>query len=169
MLLGLYLGTTAFSWATIILYTKIFSDRLKKEGYEYKKSDKTIYEKVATSLSFVLKMSIPIINISLALVAIFNNIDKLYTEFKNNLLKDGDIELKTSLEQKEFDNTEIFVDADKIYSETIDKPNVGKNYSEMTMEEKIKFLESERELLLQQDKVQVNDKPKTRKREKNNS
>lgn len=77
MLLNIYLGTTAISWATVFIFSAACEKKLKREGYKVVKEKKSIKENIASFISIAFKGSIPIYNI-LNTIAILCMGDKLY-------------------------------------------------------------------------------------------
>ncbi len=75
------------------------------------------------------------------MVALFIGFDKLYKELKNDLLTTGNIYLPT--------------EETLISEETSDtkNANIEKTYSEMTLEEKLAYLEHEKEILINYSKT----------------
>ena len=68
MLLNIYLGTTAISWATVFIFSAACEKKLTREGYKFVKEKKSLSEKIATFISNVFKVSIPVYNILNAIV-----------------------------------------------------------------------------------------------------
>lgn len=133
MLLNIYLGTTAISWATVFIFSAACEKKLKREGYKVVKEKKSIKENIASFISIAFKGSIPIYNI-LNTIAILCMGDKLY-EY-----------ITEEMPSSEETNT---------YIESIEKASTEKKYDEMTLEEKLAYLERERKILTGQSRTIV--------------
>lgn len=156
MLLNIYLGTTAVSWATVFIFGAACEKKLKREGYKFVKPKKSFTEKLASFISTAFKGSIPIYNI-INTIAILCMGDKLYEYMEDKLLEEGKIympkdepanpqpEMESSPFEKEQNNTD-----------SIQKVNAEKKYEDMSVEEKMAYLEREKEILLRQ-KASVSD------------
>jgi len=146
MLLNIYLGTIVFTWITVAVFCQACVNRIKRRGYKFVESKLTFSEKVISFLSSVLPMiiplSIPIFNTGIAITLICDN-EKLYEDLENTLLKKGKI-YKTTEEQAEL-KTSLLKDTNNIFEK---KTKKEKTYNEMTKEEKIDFLEREKEKIL---------------------
>lgn len=154
MLLNIYLGTTAVSWTTVFILSAACEKKLKREGYKFVKLSFT--EKLASFISTAFKCSIPIYNI-INTIAILCMGDKLYEYVEDELLEEGKIympkdepantqpEMESSPFEKEQNNTD-----------SIQKVNAEKKYEDMSVEEKMAYLEREKEILLRQ-KASVSD------------
>ena len=146
MLLNIYLGTTAISWATVFIFSAACEKKLKREGYKVVKEKKSISEKIASFISIAFKGSIPIHNI-LNTIAILCMGDKLYEYMEDKLLEQGKIYMPTEeMPSSEETNT---------YTESIEKASTEKKYDEMTLEEKLAYLERERKILTGQSRTIV--------------
>ncbi len=73
MLLGLYLGTTAFSYVVFGLSEIAIRNYANREGYEVVKNNKSLSENIISITSLLLKMSIPVFNIGAALILLMQN------------------------------------------------------------------------------------------------
>jgi len=156
MLLNIYLGTTAVSWAIVFICGAACSKKLKREGYKVVDSKKSFIEKLASFISLAFKGSIPIVNIISAIYILWM-IDEMYEYGKGQLLEKGEIympkdepantqpEMESSPFEKEQNNTD-----------SIQKVNAKKKYEDMSVEEKMAYLEREKEILLRQ-KASVSD------------
>lgn len=150
MLLNIYLGTTAVSWAVVFIFSVACGKKLKREGYKIVKEKKSFVEKLASFISTAFKGSIPIYNIINA-IAILCVGDKFYEHMVDKLLESGKIympkdepaniqpEIESSPFEKEQSNTE-----------SIQKVNCKRKYEDMSVEEKMAYLEREKEMLLRQ-------------------
>lgn len=153
MLLNIYLGTTAISWATVFIFSAACKKKLKREGYKFVKEKKSISEKIASFMSVAFKGSIPVYNI-LNTIAVLCMGDKLYGYMEDKLLSEGEIYMPTEeipSSEDEFSPSE----GTKIYTESIEKTSTEKKYDEMTLEEKLAYLEREREILTGQSRTIV--------------
>ena len=63
MLLNIYLGTTAISWAVTFIFSNAYDKKIKREGYKFVKEKKTFPEKTASFISTTFILSIPVYNI----------------------------------------------------------------------------------------------------------
>ena len=90
MLLGIYLGTTAFVWYKEF---KLFIDmdkRLKKEGYTFTSKRINGIGDIIIGGAYIIAISIPILNLIFPLASWDK--EKTYDEYKNMLLEAGHIE-----------------------------------------------------------------------------
>ena len=150
MLLNIYLATTAISWATIFISSAACVKKLKREGYKYIEEKKSISERIMTFISNVFKGSIPVYNILNTIIILCLG-DKLYEFVEDKLLEQGKIykpvaeELNDDCEDKSSkgENTNI-------YATSVQKTRTEKTYNEMTIEEKLAYLEQEKEMLMSQ-------------------
>ena len=146
MLLGIYLVTTAISWATIIIVSKSCEKRLERKGYKQIKQKKSFIENVASSMSTIFKASLPVYNILNACVILFMG-DKVYDELEKELLERGSIyipkenNVNTQPEMKSMTLEK---------TNNVQKDNTVKKYEDMSIDEKIAYLEREKQSLLSQ-------------------
>ena len=157
MLLNIYLGTTAVSWAIVLIFSAAGGKKLKREGYNLVNPKKSFTEKLASFISTAFIGSIPIYNIIIAIAILCVGDDKFYEYMKDKLLEEGKIymtkdepankqpEMESSPFEKEQNNTD-----------SIQKVNAEKKYEDMSVEEKMAYLEREKEILLRQ-KASVSD------------
>ena len=150
MLLSIYLGTTAVSWVTFLLFSVAGEKKLKRDGYKFVKPKRTFIENLVWTMSIVFKASIPVYNIINATIVLCMG-EKIYEYLEDRLLEEGKIymskderantqpEIKSSLFEKE-----------KNYTDGIQSRNVEKKYEDMSFEEKMAYLEREKEILLSQ-------------------
>ena len=158
MLLNIYIGTTAASWAIVFLFNAACEKKLKRDGYKYVEQNKSFEEKLAYFLSTAFQGSIPIYNI-LNSIAILCMGDKFYEYMEEKLLEQGKIykpkdepentqtkiETSTStLERKTKENEIILTDNDK-------------KINDMTDEERNDYLEREFGFLFEDKKTLSND------------
>lgn len=139
MLLNIYLGTTAVSFATTFLYTAAFSKKLKREGYKFVKENKSLLEKFLTFISTVFKCCIPIYNILNAITLLCMG-DNAYEYIKIKSLEQGKIykPINNDCENKILNEN----------TESIQKRRNEKTYEEMSVEEKLAYLKQEKEKLI---------------------
>lgn len=162
MLLKIYIGTTAVSWAIVFLFNAACEKRLKREGYKYVETNKSFEEKLANFISTAFKGSIPIYNILNSIVILCMGDDKLYKYMEEKLLEQGKIykpkdepvntqtKIETStLESQTKENEIILTDNDK-------KKN-DKKINDMTDEERNDYLEREFGFLFEDKKTLSND------------
>ena len=111
MLLNVYLGSTAISWASVILFAVASGKRLEREGYKEIKTKKSLAEKILDYIVTAIRLSIPVINIIYPLTIIFAS-DVYYENFKAKLLSEGKIyKEKDNLEKLErIDENVLLVD-----------------------------------------------------------
>ena len=100
-MLEFYLTTTILSIGGMTLIEKAITDKLKSEGYLEISKKKVLSEKIIEILKISLYMLIPFINILLPIIGIAK-FEELYEDIKNDLLKNGDIILK-SIEENELE------------------------------------------------------------------
>lgn len=154
MLLNLYLGTTAMAWATSIIFTIGFGQRMEREGYKIKKENKSFLERVIGLISTAFKLSIPGFNILITIGLLWMG-DKIYESVVSDLLKEGKV--YKSIEEGSYNNFES--NKAKTDARTVDVPKVKheKPYDEMTREELLAVLRQERTGLTEQPTSQVED------------
>ena len=155
MLLNIYLGTTAVSWAIAFIFSVVCEKKLKRKGYKFVKPKKSFTERLASFISTAFKGFIPIYNISCIIVILWMG-DKYYEHIEKKRLEEGTIympkdepantqpEMESSPFEKEQNNTGI------------QEGNAEKKYEDMSVEEKMAYLEREKEILLRQ-KASVSD------------
>lgn len=150
MLLNIYLGTTAISWAITFIFSAACEKKLKREGYKFVKEKKSLSEKVATFISTAFKGSIPVYNILNTIVMLCMG-DKLYGFMEDILLEKGKIYKPIAEELNNDCESEIF-DEEKAdtYTASAQKTRTEKTYDEMTTEEKLAYLQQEKEKLINQ-------------------
>ena len=155
MLLNIYLGTTAISWATVFIFSAACEKKLTREGYKFVKEKKSLSEKIATFISNVFKVSIPVYNILNAIVILCMG-DKLYGYMEDYLLEQGKI-YKPIAEELNNDCESEILNEEKAdtYTASVQKTRTEKTYDEMTTEEKLAYLQQEKEKLINQATPQV--------------
>ena len=157
MLLNIYLGTTAISIATVYLYSIAWQKRIEKEGYVFVDKKESFIDKIVKNISTILRLSIPVLNIIPVLTLIFSG-DKLYEKMKQSFLYDGKIKYVYDKSYTSEQEKDIKMDMSPIESN-----ESKKSYSEMTVEEKLAYLEKEKQNLINQQKDKSS-KSHTRKR-----
>ena len=90
MLLGIYLGTTAYVWVSTIKLFREMDQRLKEEGYTFTTKKFHGVGDIVIGTIFLITMSIPIFNLIFPIVN--SNKERSYDEYKNKLLEAGSIE-----------------------------------------------------------------------------
>ena len=150
MLLNIYLGTTAISWVITLIFSAACRNKLKREGYKFVKKKKSFPEKTVTFISSAVKGSMPIYNILNTILMLYMG-DKIYNYMEDKLLEHG--EIYKSDEEKLNNNCESPV-LNKVKDDTctanIQKTRTEKTYNEMTTEEKLTYLQQEKEKLINQ-------------------
>lgn len=155
MLLNIYLGTTAISWATTFIFSAACEKKLKKEGYKFVKEKKSLSEKVATFISTAFKSSIPVYNILNTIVILCMG-DKLYGYMEDKLLEQGKIYKPTAEElNNDYESEILNEEKADTYTASVQKTRTEKTYDEMTTEEKLAYLQQEKEKLINQATPQV--------------
>ena len=160
MLLNIYLGTTAISWATVLLTSIATTNKLKRKGYTFVKENKSLSEKIMSYISTIFQASIPIYNI-LNTICILCMGEKVYDIMEEKLLKQGKIYIES--------------DANNVEDEVLQERNVNLSFgrtnnitscrsnSEMTNEEKLEYLkELRRNLSNNQEGNNEQENPKTK-------
>lgn len=136
---GLYLITTGVSFGVYYLSTKAYGDYLKRKGYIDADGERSRAELGFMMLSLGFKALIPIYNIYTAAKIVWDG-SKHFDEMAADDLKKGSIRIATEEEKA---NTK------KINSNVIEEKDNYIHYEDMTNDEKLAFLEKEREFLLQ--------------------
>ena len=155
MLLNIYLGTTAISWATIFIFSAACKKKLKREGYKFVKEKKSLSEKVAAFISTAFKGSIPVYNILNTIVILCMG-DKLYGYVEDKLLEQGQIYKPIAKElNNDYESEILNEEKADTYTASVQKTRTEKTYDEMTTEEKLAYLQQEKEKLINQATPQV--------------
>lgn len=150
MLLNIYLGTTIISCATTYIFSAACEKKFKREGYRFIKENKSLSEKIAGFISTAFKCSIPVYNILNAILILCMG-DKVFSYVENELLQQGKIykpikeESVNDFERQGFDR-----EKDSVYTPSIQTVRIEKKYEEMTNEEKLVYLQEEKEKILNQ-------------------
>ena len=100
MLLNLYLGSTAVSWAILGVYTVALNQRLKRKGYEEVKEEKKVFEVIVDNLSTIFIGCIPVFNIVNSMCMLCSG-EKALDYYEKLLLEKG---LIRKIETKENDD-----------------------------------------------------------------
>lgn len=161
-MLEFYLTTTILSIGGMTLIEKAITDKLKSEGYLEISKKKVLSEKIIEILKISLYMLIPFINILLPIIGIAK-FEELYEDIKNDLLKNGDIILKSTeeneLEEKKettlkYDSksTDIYEDRYLLSSKT-KTDFFARIANSLTKLENIKDKETKKNLLIRIKKV----------------
>lgn len=155
MLLNIYLGTTAISWATTFIFSVACVKKFKREGYKFVKENKSLPEKVMTFISAAFILSIPVYNI-LNTIVILWTVDESYGHLEDEYLKQGKI-YKPIAEELNNDYESKILNEEKAdtYTASVQKTRTEKTYDEMTTEEKLAYLQQEKEKLINQATPQV--------------
>jgi len=133
LMLGIYLASCIGSFITLTTIAKASDERLKREGYCEVPSEKSKSEKFLKNLEFYGFMLFFPLNIIIAITGVVK-FDEIYRELLIEAEKDGrivkkqDKEVEIDLKTKEMNRT--------------------RKYSELSNEEKLKFLEKEKSRLL---------------------
>ena len=146
MLLNIYLGTTAISFATAFIFGAAWEEKLKRDGYKFVKEKESLPEKIANLMSNNYMYFIPVYNI-LITIFLLGMGDKMYEYAKEKLLKSGKIYKPIT---EELNNDYKSEEKDDSYTASIQKTKTEKTYDEMTTEEKIAYLQQEKEKLINQ-------------------
>lgn len=155
MLLNIYLGTTAISWATIFIFSAACEKKLKREGYKFVKEKKSLSEKVATFISNAFRGSIPVYNILNTIVILWMG-DKFYGYMEDKLLEQGKIYMPIAEElNNDYESEILNEEKADTYTASVQKTRTEKTYDEMTTEKKLAYLQQEKEKLINQATPQV--------------
>ena len=150
-----YLITTAGSGGIYLLASCAFKNKIKKEGYIEKKE--SLSENVLGLLRSILCLMIPVINLTSALMLLFD-FEKYYEALKKELEESGKVykmfktnssnDLAAKKIKDSMDNSK------NIENEKAEKAE--KAYSEMTTDEKLEWLERELTQLKQEKEYLTN-------------
>ena len=142
MLLGIYLGTSAVSFATILLYSAALSNKIKRDGYKF--VEKSFIENMIGWLQTIFKSFLPVYNILNTIVLLCSG-DKYFEHFEDKLLKEGKIYLPQN-------NYNVIGKEEKSVCANTNVVSNEKKYEDMTTKEKLAYLEKEKEKLLKDSK-----------------
>jgi len=140
--------------------------KLKREGYNFVKENKSFSEKIAIFISTAFKGAIPVCNIVNTIIILYMG-DKLYDYMENKLLEEGKI--YKSNEKKinnKSENHALNKEKGNTFIANVQKTRTEKTYNEMTIEEKLAYLQQEKERLINQSTQQVENPFTLRKRRK---
>ncbi len=144
MLLNMYLGTTAISWAIAFTFAVTCNKKLEKKGYKFVEK-KSILENITSFIPVVFKGSIPICNF-ISAITLLCMWDMFYECLEEGMLANGEIYMPTE-ETTSSEEMSSPKEETNIYTENIENINLEKKYDEMTLEEKLAYLERERKRL----------------------
>ncbi len=88
MLLGIYLGTTAFAWYSVFRFKKIMNQRLNDDGYKTVKKEIELKD-IIIGIFTGIALCVPVLNLSFPFALTTKNED--YIAFKNKGLNEGTI------------------------------------------------------------------------------
>ena len=142
-MLVFYLVTTGVSFGIYYLSTKAYGDYLERKGYVDADGKRSSAELGFMMLSLGVKALIPIYNICTAAKIVWDG-SKHFDEMAADDLKKGSIR---KLTDEEIEQKEVVENED---TTIISQPDDYTHYHEMTREEKLAFLEKEKEFLLQE-------------------
>lgn len=151
MLLGIYLMTTTLSFVLLTGACNEFYGYLNGRGYKRVAKEKSTLKDFASDLAFILIGFIPVVNFVVANYVYYAS-EELCKSTEKKFLESGKI-YKPNIEFDELLNIEDEVltkEEDKTHSENTEKVEREKTYDEMTVDEKLAFLESERAKLISQ-------------------
>lgn len=151
MLLDIYLVTTIISWITPIIVGKIGVDRLRRKGYKFVDDEESISENIVSWLPQIIESLILVYNILMTIELLSIDIDEAHQRLEANLLGKGKIYMPTEESSVENENSPKV--ETRIYTENIEPASTKKSYAEMTVEEKLAYLERERQTLMNQAKT----------------
>lgn len=151
MLLNIYLGSIAISFSVTSIFEFACRKRFKREGYKSVYGKASFVEKFANLLSDLFICSIPGLNIIRTIYFLFRGYGEIYESLTKELLLDGKI--YKPMEEKIDDNSKRkILEKEKFNNYTeISK----KTYDEMTIEEKLEYLQQEKEKLINQSTIQT--------------
>ena len=137
MILNIWMGSTAVCWATISLFAVSCKQRILKEGYKPVESNKSLSEKILELLPEMIKASIPVYNVIVTFGVLFAS-ENLYNDIKKTAIEEGWV-YKT--DEKDIETKKV---------ENTDNSKEEKTYEDMSIDEKIEFLEKEKQSLLRE-------------------
>lgn len=168
MLLNIYLGTSLFCFASIIVNMLSFYCKLKNEGYKFSLKS-TFLEDFLALVQLIMTSLVPILNLYFSYCMLFETGSEFYEKSKADLIKNNVIyktddsnKILTKLEKepitKKFEATK---------TSTMENPK--KEYEEMTIAKKRAYLHQEMAKLLdlslsldEETKTLDDDVPRTR-------
>lgn len=124
--------------------------KLKRKGYKFVKENKSFAEKLSSFISIAFKGSIPVYNVINTIVILCMG-DKLYDYMEKKLLEKGKIYMpKDEPENSESEMESSSSEIENNNTNSVQKVNSEKKYEDMTLEEKMAYLEEKKELILKQ-------------------
>ena len=138
MLGTIYLGTSIAGWILYGISSTAMASRLKREGFELVKSNKSKAETLVDLTKTLCIMLLPGINLLIGAVAIFK-FEELYDDTKKTWIKKGKV-----IKKDETVKQEEKVDIDLLSKDN----NNPRRYSELSNEQKLIILEEEKARLL---------------------
>ena len=131
ILIGIYLGSTVYSWYSGLKFITEMNNRLEKDGYVRVQKESDLVGKVAGAAL----LSFPIVNFAVPFLTKVN--DLTYEKYKQQLLDDGEIVKKEEQEEnKELKETVYLIygntkkEINKVLKET--KKVYKRKYAEYT-------------------------------------
>ena len=128
MLLGIYLGTTAMSWYSVIRFKKVMENRLKNDGYKFVKKKYKLKD-ILQLIALIILASIPLVNLMFPFALTTKDVD--YCNYRNKLLEEGSI--VDSEEEFEYNRpivNEEYTHYDKVIENN--NPSVENDFVRMT-------------------------------------
>ena len=147
-----YLITTAGSGGIYLLASCAFKNKIKKEGKKKKKE--SLSENVLGLLRSILCLMIPVINLTSALMLLFD-FEKYYEALKKELEESGKV-YKMFKTNSSNDLAAKKIKDSMDNSKNIENEKAEKAYSEMTTDEKLEWLERELTQLKQEKEYLTN-------------
>jgi len=143
---GLYIITTGISFGVFFLSSKAYNDFIERKGYVSTEKEKSVAELNFNILSYAFKALIPGYNIYSAIQILWTG-SKHFEESLQDEIKKGNLRRITEADLTEDINTNSnqYVSPEECLGF---EPN--RHYEEMTNDEKLAFLEKEKEFLLQE-------------------
>lgn len=149
-MLEIYIGSVIGSIALELGSILDMMVKIKKNGYEFDRSDDTFIEKLLFYLKFILFNCIPVLNIVVGLAVLVCDLsESLFEEIQLSALEKGVIHKTEELLAKEEAEKLASIEHD-LTRESLDTLNedIINKYSMMSDAEKLAFLKEERERIL---------------------
>ena len=140
-----YLITTAASFIGITVATKAMIKKFDEEGYDYHKKSKSKEEEKLDTVKALAILLCPGVNLIFASILVFAY-EQVYEGFKKALIKE---KLLTKREKPEEQKKQEEINVDLKTNEI----NRTRQYSDLSPQEKLEFLEAEKRRLLSQKEV----------------
>lgn len=145
-----YLITTAAAFIGTSVSVKAMLKRFEEEGYDYHKKNKSKEEEKLDTIKALAILLCPGINLIFASVLVFGY-EKVYEGFKASLIKEKLLTKREEpQEQKKHEEVNVDLKTNEI--------NRTRQYSDLSPQEKLDFLEEEKRRLLSQKEVQTEEK-----------